>query len=191
LAGITPKLGTNRLFREKTDPAGGIVDRIENEIKSYEAQQNIRPFRNCIEEPLPKLAWTRTVDGYEEALLSAENAIRRIFASLLAARAGFEAGHPEAVLLESFFCKVRLGWLRADDSEILDMLEWAQQIGETQTFLFIERLADELKNARRRIHGLRFNEFRTALVKKWMRYGFWLMSDHLIMRAGDNVEVEA
>jgi hypothetical protein len=108
LAGITPKLGTNRLFREKTDPAGGIVDRIENEIKSYEAQQNIRPFRNCIEEPLPKLAWTRTVDGYEEALLSAENAMRRIFASLLAARAGFEAGHPEAVLLESFFAKSAL-----------------------------------------------------------------------------------
>src|SRR5215831_19760385 len=97
-----------------------IVDRIEEEIRSYEAQANVRPFRGFIEEPLPKLDCTRIVDGYERAQLSAENAIRRIFASTLPARAGFEAGHPEAVRLERFFCKVRLEWIQADNLEILD-----------------------------------------------------------------------
>jgi hypothetical protein len=164
---------------KKRDRPKDIVDRIENEFKSYEAQQNVRRFRP--DEPLPVLNWTKKLDGYAEARLSAENAKRRIVASTPAARAAFEAGHPESVILERFFFKVRDGSIQANSREIVDMLQWAGQIGGTQAFLFIQRLAEELKNARKRVtNAPHFNEFRDRIATYWLRYGFWLMSDDLI-----------
>ena len=166
---------------KKSHSAKDIIDRIENEIRTYEAQQDVTPFRDYIEDPLPELSWTNELEGYSEAHLSAENAMRRIFASTLAARAGFEAGHPEAVKLESFFFKVRAGWIQANSDEILEMLQWTQQIGPTQTYCFVTRLADELKNARKRVGGApQFNVFRAAIASHWLRNGFWLMSDDII-----------
>jgi hypothetical protein len=162
---------------------GTIVGRIEKEIKGSETAEDVRPFRDFILEPLPELSWTKDLAGYEDARLSAENAMRRIFASTRAAGAGFEAGHPESVLLEVFFYKVRNGLIQADNPKILQLLQYAQQVGKTQAYLFIARLADELKNARKRVPGApQFSEIRARLVGMWVRSGFWLMSDDLIAR---------
>jgi len=70
---------------------GTIVGRIEKEIKGYENKQDVRPFRGLVLEPLPKLTWTKNLVGYEDARFSAENAMRRIYASTAASGAGFEA----------------------------------------------------------------------------------------------------
>jgi hypothetical protein len=160
-----------------------IVDRVEKEIGGYETGQDVRRFRDYILEPPPELSWTKDLVGYEDARLSAENAMRKIYVSTDAARVGFEAGHPESVLLEVFFHKVRNGLIQADSAEILLVLQCAQQVGRTQAYLFIARLADELKNARKRVPGApQFSPFRALLVSTWMCHGFWLMSDNLIAR---------
>jgi hypothetical protein len=162
---------------------GTIVGPIEKEIKGYENKQDVRPFRGLVLEPLPTLTWTKNLADYEDARLSAENAMRRIYTSTDAARVGYEAGHPESVLLDVFFHKVRSGSIQADSSEILEMLRYAQQIGRTEAYLFCERLVDELKNARKRVPGApQFPPFRALLVRTWVRHGFWLMSDNLIAR---------
>ena len=158
-----------------------IVDRLVKDIMAYEAQWDVNLFQRYIEEPLPTLTWTKDLDGYKQAWLSAENAMRRIYAQTAPAMPGFEAGHPESVALDVFFFKVRSDWIQADGSEIVDMLVWAQQKGKMQAYFFIERLADDLKNARKRVpDAAQFNEFRTAVAVNWLRYGFWLMSDDLI-----------
>jgi hypothetical protein len=177
--------------QKKQTQESGITDRIEKEIKAYETAQNVRPFRDFILEPLPKLSWAKDVAGYEDARLSAENAMRRIFALTRAARPGFEAGHPESVLLEVFFYKVRSGLIQADSPEILEMVQYVQQVGKTQTELFMAGLTDELKNAGKRVPGApEFSRLRAALVTNWMRYGFWLMSDDLIARIATTAKMK-
>jgi len=162
---------------------GTIVGPIEKEIKAYENKQDVRRFRGLVLEPLPTLTWTKNLAGYEDARLSAENAMRRIYTSTDAARVGYEAGHPESVLLDVFFHKVRNGLIQADNPKILELLQYAQQVGKTQAYLFIARLADELKNARKRVPGApQFPPFRALLVTTWVHHGFWLMSDDLIAR---------
>src|SRR5436305_8216550 len=89
-----------RTMRKRKQPKtqeNSIVDRVEREIRGYETEKGVRPFRDLILEPLPKLSSTKNLAGYEDARLSAETAMRRIFASTAAARPGFEAGHLEAV----------------------------------------------------------------------------------------------
>ena len=169
-----------RRKRKQSEPQS-IVDRVEKEIR--ETELDATSFRDFILEPPAELSWTKNLDGYDDARLSAENAIRRIFALTAAAHAGFEAGHPESVLLEVFFYKVRNGLIRADNPKILLMLKYAQQVGKTQAYLFIARLADELKNAQKRVPGrAQFPQFRALLVSHWMHHLFWLMSDDLIAR---------
>jgi len=175
---------SNAAARRKTRKRGppkpqqtSIVDRVEEEIG-----QRVPPelFRNLIGAPVPKLDWTESIEGYEEARLSAENAMRRIYASTDAAQAGFESETPT---LDVFFFKVRAGLIKANSSEISRWLQYAQRIGETESYLFIERLADELKNAKKRVPGAsEFSEFRARLTTFWMQHGFWLMSDDLIAR---------
>jgi hypothetical protein len=172
-----------RKRRQPKTQDSSIVDRIQQEIRGCETEQDVRPFRDLILKPLPDLSWTENLPGYEDARLSAENAMRRIFASTAAARAGFEAGHPESVLLEVFFHKVRVGLIQADSPEILQILQHAQQVGGTVAYLFIERLYAELNNARKRVFGApQFPQFRVLLVCCWVRDLFWLMSDDLVAR---------
>jgi len=163
-----------------SSPQGSVVDLVEEEVG-----QRVPPerFRDLIGEPVQLLDWTKDLPGYEDARLSAENAMRRIYAATDAAHAGFKAGHPVTVLLDRFFYKIRSGSIQSDSSEILDMLRFSQQTGKTEAYLFIQRLADELKNAKRRVPGaVEFSEFRAQLAKLWMREGLWLMSDDLIAR---------
>lgn len=108
---------------------GIIVGPIEKEIKGYENKQDVRLFRGLVLEPLPKLTWTKTLVGYEDARFSAENAMRRIYASTAASGTGFEADHPESVLLEVFFQR-RNGLIQADSPKILELLQYAQQVGK-------------------------------------------------------------
>jgi hypothetical protein len=165
-----------------------IVDRVEEEIRDFEKAQNVRPFRAMIQEPRSELSWTRDLDGYEDAFLSAENAMRRIYSMTEAAKAGFEAGDPESVTLDVFFYQVRAGLIQPNSYKVLEMLEWAQRIGKTQAFLFIQRLASELENARRRVpNAPELNEFRTSIVVNWLHWGFWLMSDDLIARLAQSI----
>jgi hypothetical protein len=155
----------------------GIVDRVVEEIG-----QRVPPelFWNLIEEPIPVLGWTKRVAGYEEARVSAENAMRRIYASTDAGQAGFESETPT---LDVFFFKVRAGLIKANSSEILRWLQYVQRIGETESYLFIERLADELKNAKKRVPSApQFSPLRAQVVAGWVQNGFWLMSDDLIAR---------
>jgi len=160
-----------------------IRDRIEKEIKLYETEQDVRPFGTYILEPPPDLSWTKSLPKYEEARLSAENAMRKIFALTDAAHIGFEAGHSESVLLDVFFGKVRIGLIQADSPKIVETLQYAQRVGRTQSYLFIKRLVEELKSARKRVPGApQFSKFRALLVAHWMHHGFWLMPDDLIAR---------
>jgi hypothetical protein len=177
---------TRQRRRKRKQPKtekSSIRDRIEKEINLYETEQDVRPFRRYILEPPPNLSWTKSLPNYEDARLSAENAMRKIFALTDSANIAFEAGHPESVRLDVFFGKVRIGWIQADSPKIVEMLQYAQVVGRTQSYLFIERLADELKNARKRVAGApQFSEFRALLVTHWMHHGFWLMPDDLIAR---------
>ena len=98
------KCGRGRKGEEQSQvQESNIVDRINEEIG-----QVVPPelFRDSIREPSPKLAWTKSLDGYEEARFSAENALRKLYAATDAARAGFESQSP---LLEVFLHKVRAG----------------------------------------------------------------------------------
>src|SRR5438067_1466146 len=133
-----------RKRRQPKPQQTSIIDRVEEEIGQ---RVPLELFRNLIEEPVSVLGWTKRVEGYEEARLSAENAMRRIYAATDAAQAGFEAGHPVSVWLDVFFYKIRAGLIQSDSSEVLDALQSAQQIGKTESYLFIQRLADELQNA--------------------------------------------
>ena len=101
-----------------------IVDRVNEEIR-----QVVPPelFRGSIREPLPNLARTKSLDGYEEARFSAENALRKLYAATDAARAGFESESP---ILEVFFYKVRAGLIQSDSPEIVRWLKYALQIGK-------------------------------------------------------------
>lgn len=174
---------TRKRKRPETQDSS-IRDRIEKEIKGYEVEQGVKPFRDYILEPPPDLSWTKDhLADYEDARLSAENALRRIWGGTDAAQTGFEVGHPESVDLDVFFDGIRTGRIQADSAEIVEMLQYAQRVGRTQSYLFIERLADELKNARKRVPGApQFSEFRALLVLHWMHHGFWLMPDDLIAR---------
>jgi hypothetical protein len=180
LLGPVSNAAARRKTRKRSQPKPqqtSIVDRVEEEIG-----QRVPPerFRNLIEEPVRVLDWTKDLPGYEDARLSAENAMRRIYAATDAAQVGFES---EAPTFDVFFHKVRVGLIRANSLEILRWLQYAQRIGETESYLFIERLADELKNAKKRVPGApQFNWFRALLARCWMRNGFWLMSDDLIAR---------
>jgi hypothetical protein len=189
-----PDAIARRKRRKRKQPEtreSSIVDRIEKEIRDYETEQNVRPFRDFILEPLPKVSWTKDLAGYEDARFSAENAMRRIYASTAASGAGFEADHPESVFLEVFFYKVRSGLIQADSLEILEMLRYAQRIGRTQAYLFCERLADELKNARKRVPGApQFPQFRAVIASNWMLYGFWLMPDDLVARIATTTKMK-
>jgi hypothetical protein len=86
---------TRQRRRKRKQPKtekSSIRDRIEKEIKLYETEQDVRRFGTYILEPPPDLSWTKDLPDYEEARLSAENAMRKIFASTDAAHIGFEAG---------------------------------------------------------------------------------------------------
>jgi hypothetical protein len=60
-------------------------------------------------------------------------------------------------------------------------MQHAQKIGKGRWFL--ERLNAEFKNAEKRVPGAsQFSKCRVELVIRWLRSGFWLMSDDLIAR---------
>jgi len=68
---------TRRRKQPKTRESS-IVDRLEKEIGDYETGQYVRRFQDYILEPPPELSWTKDLVGYEDARLSAENAMRKI-----------------------------------------------------------------------------------------------------------------
>ena len=147
--------------------------------ESFAAAEARKVIRDTITDPLPKWAWTRELQGYDDARISAENAIRRIWDATDGARAGRE-GNP---WLGICLYKIRAGLLRADSPEILRCVQHAQKIGKAEWFF--DRVAAELKNAkkRKRAPGApEFNEFRAFLATTWLRYGLWLMPDALIAR---------
>jgi len=73
--------------------------------------------------------------------------------------------------------------IQADSPKIVETLQYAQRVGRTQSYLFIKRLVEELKSARKRVPGApQFSKFRALLVAHWMHHGFWLMPDDLIAR---------
>src|SRR5262249_37746631 len=128
-------------------------------------------------DPLPKWAWTRELQGYEDVRISAENALRCIWDGTDGARA-IREGNP---WLSFCLYKIRAGLLRADSPEILRCVQHAQKIGKAEWFF--DRVAAELKNAKKRVPGApQVNEFRVFLATTWLRYGLWLMSDDLIAR---------
>jgi hypothetical protein len=126
------------------------------------------------------LAWTRELQGYENARISAENAMRRIWDGTDAARA-IREGNP---WLSVCLYKIRAGLLRADSPEILRCVQHAQRIGKAEWFF--DRVAAELKNAKKRkkrvLGAPQVNKFRVFLAATWLRSGLWLMSDDLIAR---------
>jgi hypothetical protein len=158
-----------------------VSDHIYQELErpnSFALAEARRVLRDAILEPLPKLAWTKEgLEGYEDARISAENALRRIWAATNAARAGREGDS----WLDVCLYKIGAGLVRADSPEILHCVQHAQKIGKGEWF--IDRVAVELKNAKKRVPGApQFNEFRAFLAVTWVKFGFWLMPDDLIAR---------
>jgi hypothetical protein len=134
-------------------------------------------------EPVPALAWTKGLEGYERARLSAEEAMLRIWSRTEGAHAvtksALAGGDP---WLDRCLYEVRVGSIQPGSPEILRRLEHAQKIGKAEWF--IDRLAAELKNVKKRVQGaLPFSDIRAILATDWVRTGFWLMSDDLIARA--------
>jgi hypothetical protein len=126
-------------------------------------------------EPRPELAWTKELRGYNEARLSAENAIGWIYAGTEAASAG-RHGDP---WLDVCLYQVRARLLQADSPEILRCLQHAQRIGKGEWF--IEQLAADFKKAGKRVpHAHQFSELRALLAHVWMSNCLWLMSDGVI-----------
>ncbi len=168
------KQKTQKQKRQGSPPQSSVVDRVDEEVG-----QRVPPemFRDLILEPHAKLAWTKDYfKEYEEARLSAENAMRKIFAATGAAKAGFESETP---ILDVLFFKVRVGLIHGESREIAAASQYARQIGKLNWFN--KRLAAELHNATKRVpDAQQFNQFRAQLVMNWLRYGYWLMSDHLI-----------
>ena len=132
-------------------------------------------------EPLPILAWTRGLQGYEDARISVDNALTRIWDATDAVRAIREAGNP---WLNVCLYKIRAGLLPADSPEILRCVQHAQRMGEAEWFF--DRVAAELKNAKKRkkrVPGApQVSQLRALLAATWLRYGLWLMPDDLIAR---------
>jgi hypothetical protein len=162
---------------------GCIVDRVYEEVG-----QSIPPelFCDLILEPLPKLAWTKSLSGYEEARLSAEKVLLKLYASTDAAQVGFES---ETAMFDVFFYKVRVGLIQIDSPKIPRWLQYAQHINKADWF--IKRSNAELNNAKKRVPGApQINEFRTLIVVNWVLYGFWLMSDDLIARVATTIKLK-
>ena len=162
------KCVSNHIYQELEEP---------NSFALAEARKVIR---DTIREPLPILAWTRELQGYEDARISAENALPRIWDVTDGVRAIRAIGEGNPWL---GFClyKIRAGLLRADSPEILRCVQHAQKMGEAEWFF--GRVAAELKNAKKRVPGApQFNRFRAFLATTWVRSGLWLMPDHLIAR---------
>jgi len=145
--------------------------------ESFALAEERKVIRDTIQEPLPILAWTRELQGYEDARTSAENALRHIWDGTDGSRA-IREGNP---WLNFCLYKIRAGLLRADSPEILRCVQHAQRIGKAEWFF--DRVAADLKNAKKRVPGApQFNPFRAFLATTWVRSGLWLMPDDLIAR---------
>jgi hypothetical protein len=162
-----------RKQKKQRPSQASIVDRVEEEIG-----QRVPPekFRDLVLEPRPELDWTKELNGYECARLSAENAMRRIFAATDAAQAGSESESP---VLEVFFYKVRAGLIQSNSAEIACALQHAQRINKLDWFL--KRLTDELHNAQKRVpNAKQFSPLRALLAHTWVSNCLWLMSNDVI-----------
>ena len=160
-----------------------IVDRVYEEVG-----QCVPPelFCDLILEPLPKLAWTKSLSGYEEARLSAEKALLKLYASTEAVQVGFES---ETAMLDIFFYKVRAGSIQSDSPEIPRWLQYAQHINKADWF--VKRLDAEFNNAKKRVpKAPQFNQFRALIITEWVHYGFWLMSDDRIARIATTIKLK-
>jgi hypothetical protein len=146
--------------------------------ESFALAEARKAIRNAVHDPLPMWAWTRELQGYEDARISAENATQRIWDGTDAARAIREEGNP---WLNVCLYKIRAGLLRADSPVILRHVLHAQKMGEAEWFF--DRVAAELRNAKKRVPGApQFNQLRAFLAAAWLRNGLWLMPDDLIAR---------
>ena len=86
-----PRQRTRKRKAESTQKQSSVTNRIYNELEqptSFALGEARRLLSDMILPPHPKLASTQTLDGYEDARISAENAMRRILAGTEAARAG-------------------------------------------------------------------------------------------------------
>ena len=144
-----------------------------------------RLLSGLVLEPSPELACIKELPGYNEARLSAENAIGWIYAGTEAASAGRQ-GNP---WLDVCLYKVRARLLQADSPEILRCVQHAQRIGKAEWF--IEQLAAGFKKAGRRVpHAHRFSPLRAFLAHAWMSNCIWLMPDGVIASCS-NISREA
>jgi hypothetical protein len=171
---------TRKRKAQSTQEQTSVTNRIYEELEqpnSFALGEARRLLSDMILPPYPKLAWTQTLDGYEDARISAENAMRRIWAGTEAARAGTK-GDP---WLDVCLYKVRTGRIQIGSPEISRCMLHAERIGKGRWFF--ERLHAEFKNAEKRVPGAsQFSKGRVELVIRWLRSGFWLMSDDLIAR---------
>jgi hypothetical protein len=156
-----------------------VVERIVNELI---AMGVCAVFERLIRDPHQKLSWTKSLERYEDARLSAVNALLRLWAATKAAHAGFESEHSK---IDVLLFKVGAGLIKSDSPEISDMLEYAQSVGKAD--YFIKELAVKLQNAKKRVvrqYGdfvcSDLNRFRATIVLLWMESGLWLMSDETI-----------
>jgi hypothetical protein len=173
--------GKTRKQKKRMEPQRNSgVDHIYQELEhsnSFALAEARKVIRDTIQEPLPNDAWTKELEGYEDARTSAENALRRMWDGTDGVRA-VSKGNP---WLSFCLYKIRAGLLRADSPEILRCVQHAQNIGKAEWFF--DRAAAELKNAKKRVPGApRFNQCRAFLATTWLRCGWWLMQDHLIAR---------
>jgi len=149
-------------------------------------------IESLVELPVGKLLWTRGLEGYEAARLSAANALVRLQAETDAMQAGFESASPK---LDSTLYRLGAGIIDANDPEVVDAFTLAQRLGKGADFA--KRLAAKVQNASKRVplvypapDGERLdgteaadaNPFRVFLAMKWLSVAFWLMSDETISR---------
>ena len=173
--------GKTRKQKKRMEPQrNSDVDHIYQELEhpnSFAQAEARRVLRDTILPPLPILAWTRELQGYEDARISAEKALPRIWDEIAGARA-IREGNP---WLSFCLYNIRTGLLPAESPEILRCVRHAQRIGKAEWFF--DRVAAELKNAKKRVPGApQFNRFRAYLATIWVRSGLWLMPDDLIAR---------
>jgi hypothetical protein len=137
---------------------------------------------------VPKeFAWTKTLAGYEDARMSAVNALHRLWASGQAAAAGHNSKTPR---VDIFLFQIRAGRIDKNDPSIPKMIDCAEKHGFPCNIR--ERIIEEFHNAEKRV-GKRYcgvnianslfydlNFFRMVLAVNWVGLLFWLMPDRLI-----------
>jgi hypothetical protein len=120
--------------------------------------------------------WTADLPGFEEAQLSARNAIMFLVAQTEAMRCSFEA---DSAYIEQLLFSIRAGLIGPADNRIIELIRHAQQIGKGRTIYrgIDAALHDAERRKRKGTVLFDLNTFRLTLAYFWIGFLFWLMSD--------------